>query len=188
MRSHKIAVLLSTVLLLAALPLLSQQPQARVRIDTSRVIGEVHPYLFGNFAEHLGRCIYGGIFEEGSPLSDSEGFRRDVIEAVKPLGVSVLRWPGGNFASGYNWKDGIGPRDHGRPARTTLGALWKPTGSERMSSCAIASASAPSPTSALTPAWAQWTRRASGSSTATRAAPPIGPTSAARTAGTSRGT
>jgi alpha-N-arabinofuranosidase len=98
----------------AALP--AQQPQARIRIDTERVIGEVHPYIFGNFAEHLGRCIYGGIFEEGSPLSDSEGYRKDVIEAVKPLGVSLLRWPGGNFASGYNWMDGIGPRDQ-RPAR-----------------------------------------------------------------------
>src|SRR5664280_1613297 len=101
-------------LLTALLP--AQPPQARIRIDTSRVIGEVHPHIFGNFAEHLGRCIYGGIFEEGSPLSDSEGFRKDVLDAVKPLGVSVLRWPGGNFASGYNWMDGIGPRDQ-RPAR-----------------------------------------------------------------------
>src|ERR1022692_1159590 len=101
-------------LLGAILP--AQQPQARIRIDTSRAIGEVHPHIFGNFAEHLGRCIYGGIFEEGSPLSDSEGFRKDVLDAVKPLGVSVLRWPGGNFASGYNWMDGIGPRDQ-RPAR-----------------------------------------------------------------------
>jgi alpha-N-arabinofuranosidase len=76
----------------------------------------VHPHIFGNFAEHLGRCIYGGIFEEGSPLSDADGYRKDVIDAVKPLGVSILRWPGGNFASGYNWTDGVGPRDQ-RPAR-----------------------------------------------------------------------
>jgi len=94
----------------------AQAPAARIRIDTSRVIGEVNPHIFGNFAEHLGRCIYGGIFEEGSPLSDADGYRKDVLEAVKPLGVSILRWPGGNFASGYNWTDGIGPRDQ-RPAR-----------------------------------------------------------------------
>ena len=93
-----------------------QTPAAHIRIDTNRVIGEVNPHVFGNFAEHLGRCIYGGIFEEGSPLSDAEGYRKDVLEAVKPLGVSILRWPGGNFTSGYNWTDGVGPRDQ-RPAR-----------------------------------------------------------------------
>jgi alpha-N-arabinofuranosidase len=76
----------------------------------------VHPYLFGNFAEHLGRVIYGGIYEEGSPLSDAQGYRRDTMKAVQELGVSILRWPGGNFVSGYNWKDGIGPKDQ-RPAR-----------------------------------------------------------------------
>lgn len=89
---------------------------ARIKIDPDRVIGEVHPHVFGNFAEHLGRCIYGGIFEEGSPLSDADGFRKDVMEAARGLGVTLLRWPGGNFASGYNWKDGIGPRDQ-RPVR-----------------------------------------------------------------------
>src|ERR1039458_8749347 len=172
--------------------LLAQQPQARIRIDTSRAIGEVHPHIFGNFAEHLGRCIYGGIFEEGSPLSDSEGFRKDVLDAVKPLGVSVLRWPGGNFASGYNWMDGIGPRDQ-RPAcaehaRTTPGARWNPIASAPTSFCAIANASAPSPTSASTPGWAASTAPGSGWSTATKRAPPTGPTSAARTAAKSPGT
>jgi len=90
--------------------------QARIKIDTDRRAGEVDKLLFGNFAEHLGRMIYGGIYEEGSPLSDKDGFRTDVMDAVKKLGVSVLRYPGGNFASGYNWKDGIGPKDL-RPAR-----------------------------------------------------------------------
>ncbi|MBI4889924.1 MAG: alpha-N-arabinofuranosidase [Acidobacteria bacterium] len=94
----------------------AQGPQARIKIDTDRKVGEVHPYLFGNFAEHLGRCIYGGIYEEKSPLADAQGYRKDVMEATKALGVSILRWPGGNFASGYNWKDGIGPKDQ-RPAR-----------------------------------------------------------------------
>jgi alpha-N-arabinofuranosidase len=106
-------------LILATLSLAAfaqQQPQARIKIDLDRTIGEVHPHVFGNFAEHLGRCIYGGLFEESSSLSTPEGYRKDVMEAVKGLGVTLLRWPGGNFASGYNWKDGIGPRDL-RPVR-----------------------------------------------------------------------
>jgi hypothetical protein len=96
-----------------------QEPQARIKIDIDRAIGEVHPHLFGNFAEHLGRMIYGGIYEEGSPLSDKESVRLDVLEAVKGLNVSLLRYPGGNFVSGYDWKDGIGPKDQ-RPARPEL--------------------------------------------------------------------
>ena len=96
--------------------LAAQSRPAVIKIDTDRVIGEVDPHLFGNFTEHLGRCIYGGIFEEGSPLADENGFRKDVLAAVQGLGVTILRWPGGNFASGYNWMDGIGPRDQ-RPAR-----------------------------------------------------------------------
>ncbi len=92
------------------------QPQARIKVDTERVIGEVNPMLFGNFSEHLGRCIYGGIYDEGNALSDTDGFRKDVIQAVKELKVSLLRWPGGNFVSGYNWMDGIGPKDR-RPMR-----------------------------------------------------------------------
>ena len=89
---------------------------ARIKIDTDRVIGDVHPHVFGNFAEHLGRCIYGGLYEEGSKLSDADGYRKDVMEAIKGLGVTILRWPGGNFVSGYNWKDGIGPKNL-RPVR-----------------------------------------------------------------------
>jgi len=92
------------------------RPQARIKIDPERTIGEVHPHVFGNFAEHLGRCIYGGMFEEGSPLADANGFRKDVLDAARQLGVTILRWPGGNFVSGYNWKDGIGPRNE-RPVR-----------------------------------------------------------------------
>ena len=83
-------------------------------------------------------CIYGGIYEEGSPLSDEDGFGKDVMAASSELNVSILRWPGGNFASGYNWKDGIGPKDQ-RPARLDL--AWgrsRPTASARTSSCATA--------------------------------------------------
>jgi alpha-N-arabinofuranosidase len=92
---------------------------ARIKIDVDRTIGEVHPHLFGNFAEHLGRMIYGGIYEPGSPLADADGYRKDVMDAVKALNVTILRWPGGNFASGYNWKDAIGPKDQ-RPVRPEL--------------------------------------------------------------------
>ncbi|MBI1760270.1 MAG: alpha-N-arabinofuranosidase [Acidobacteria bacterium] len=97
----------------------AQAPQARIKIDIDRTIGDVSPLLFGNFAEHLGRMIYGGVYEEGSPLADKDGYRKDVMEVVKQLNVSILRWPGGNFASGYNWKDGIGPKDQ-RPVRKDL--------------------------------------------------------------------
>src|SRR6476660_8880140 len=69
---------------------LGQQAPARIKIDVDRTIGEVDPLLFGNFSEHLGRMIYGGIFEEGSPLSDANGYRKDVMGAVKTLNVSLL--------------------------------------------------------------------------------------------------
>jgi alpha-L-arabinofuranosidase len=105
-----------------------QAPQARIKIDIDRTIGEVNPLLFGNFAEHLGRMIYGGIYEENSPLSDKDGYRKDVLEFVKQLNVSILRWPGGNFASGYNWKDGIGPQAQ-RPVRMDL--AWNDLESNR---------------------------------------------------------
>src|SRR5258708_9063656 len=110
--------------LLTALPaaglLRGQQPAAtdvtHVRIDAGEVTARVNPMIFGQFIEHLGRCIYGGIYEEGSPLSDERGFRRDVLAAVKRLHPPVLPWPGGNFLSSYHWEDGIGPKDP-RPRR-----------------------------------------------------------------------
>ena len=117
-----------TVLALASFSLASAQPPARIKIDIDRTVGEVHPHLFGNFAEHLGRMIYGGIYEENSPLADSQGYRKDVMKAVQDLNVTILRYPGGNFASGYNWKDGIGPRDQ-RPARLEL--AWNDLESNR---------------------------------------------------------
>jgi alpha-L-arabinofuranosidase len=92
---------------------------ARIKIDTERVIGDIDPMIYGNFAEHLGRCIEGGIFDEGSKLADSRGYRKDVFEAAGKLNVTQLRWPGGNFSSNYNWKDGIGPRDK-RPPRLEM--------------------------------------------------------------------
>ncbi|MBI3667934.1 MAG: alpha-N-arabinofuranosidase [Acidobacteria bacterium] len=88
----------------------------RVKIDAEQVIASVNPMIFGQFIEHLGRCIYGGIYEEGSTLADAQGFRKDVQAAVERLRPPVLRWPGGNFVSSYHWEDGVGPKDQ-RPRR-----------------------------------------------------------------------
>ena len=88
----------------------------RVKIDLEQLTARVNPMIFGQFIEHLGRCIYGGLYEEGSPLSDAQGFRKDVQAAVERLRVPILRWPGGNFVSGYHWEDGVGGKDQ-RPRR-----------------------------------------------------------------------
>jgi alpha-N-arabinofuranosidase len=93
--------------------------RAKLRINLEQRLGTIDPFLYGHFLEHLGRCVYEGIYDEGSPLSDSGGNRKDVLEAARRLGVTQLRWPGGNFASGYHWQDGVGPRDS-RPARFNL--------------------------------------------------------------------
>ena len=87
-----------------------------ITIDRTATIGTIDPRLFGYFVEHLGRTVYGGIYEPGSPRSDAEGYRLDVLEAVRGLAPTTVRYPGGNFASGYHWRDGIGPREQ-RPAR-----------------------------------------------------------------------
>ena len=84
---------------------------AKIKIDADRRIGEINPNIYGGFIEHLGRCIYGGIYDEGSPLSDERGFRKDVLDALKGLRLPHLRYPGGNFVSGYHWQDGVGPKD-----------------------------------------------------------------------------
>lgn len=101
---------------------------ARIKVDVDRRVGTVSRLIYGQFIEHLGRCIYEGIYEEGSPLSDEEGFRRDVMEAVRGLRVPVIRWPGGNFVSAYHWEDGVGPKDE-RPRRWDL--AWKKEESNR---------------------------------------------------------
>jgi len=83
---------------------------ARIKIDVDRTIGEIDKNLYGNFVEHLGRCVYGGVFDPGSDQADQKGLRKDVLEAVKDLGVSIVRYPGGNFVSNYHWLDGVGPQ------------------------------------------------------------------------------
>ncbi len=88
----------------------SSNSAVRVYVDSRRTIAPLDRNLFGSFLEHLGRAIYGGIYDPGSKLSDSNGFRTDVLNEIKKLGVPIIRYPGGNFVSGYNWLDGVGPK------------------------------------------------------------------------------
>lgn len=99
-------------------------PTTRISLDPDFRVGPVEPRLFGSFVEHLGRCVYGGIHDPGHPSADADGFRRDVVEAVRDLGVTTVRYPGGNFVSGYRWEDGIGPVAD-RPRRLDL--AWHST-------------------------------------------------------------
>ncbi len=85
---------------------------ARVYVDTRRTISSIDANIFGSFLEHLGRAIYDGIYDPGSRLSDSNGFRKDVLDEIRKLGVPIIRYPGGNFVSGYNWLDGVGPKQN----------------------------------------------------------------------------
>jgi alpha-L-arabinofuranosidase len=94
---------------------------ARAAILQARARSAFDPRLFGAFLEHLGRSIYTGVYEPGSPRADANGFRTDVIGEVKGLGVPIMRYPGGNFVSGYNWLDGVGPKKQ-RP--TVLERAW----------------------------------------------------------------
>ncbi len=96
--------------------------EVKVLLDKEFAIGETDRRLFGAFVEHLGRCVYDGIYEPGHPTADAHGFRGDVLELVKELAPTIMRYPGGNFVSGYNWEDGVGPVDK-RPRRMEL--AWK---------------------------------------------------------------
>jgi alpha-N-arabinofuranosidase len=98
--------------------------KAKLVLDRDYVIADIDPRLYGSFIEHLGRAVYTGIYQPGHPAADSEGFRQDVLDLVRKLDVPVTRYPGGNFVSGYDWRDGIGPKDQ-RPQRLDL--AWKTT-------------------------------------------------------------
>ncbi|MDQ1130355.1 alpha-N-arabinofuranosidase [Microbacterium sp. SORGH_AS_0888] len=100
-----------------------------VRLRADRSVGPIDSRLFGGFVEHLGRHVYDGIFEPGHPAADAEGFREDVIALVRELGVTTIRYPGGNFVSGYRWEDGIGPAEE-RPRRLDL--AWRSTETNRV--------------------------------------------------------
>nr|WP_089771135.1 alpha-N-arabinofuranosidase [Ruania alba] len=90
-----------------------------ITVDPAYVIGEIDPRMRGSFVEHLGRCVYTGIYEPGHTTADGDGFRFDVRDLTRDLGVSIVRYPGGNFVSGYRWEDGVGPREE-RPTKLDL--------------------------------------------------------------------
>ncbi|MGA3141707.1 MAG: alpha-N-arabinofuranosidase [Verrucomicrobiota bacterium] len=94
---------------------------ARTVINQARYRSDMDRRIFGSFLEHLGQAIYEGIYEPGSKLSDQNGFREDVMAVVREMGAPIIRYPGGNFVSGYNWLDGVGPKDK-RPA--VLDRAW----------------------------------------------------------------
>jgi len=96
-------------------------PACRIYVDSRRTISPIDRNLFGSFIEHLGRAVYGGIYDPGSKLSDADGFRKDVLAEIRGLGVPIVRYPGGNFVSGYNWLDGVGSKQN-RPR--TLDKAW----------------------------------------------------------------
>ncbi|TAH65564.1 MAG: alpha-N-arabinofuranosidase [Anaerolineaceae bacterium] len=93
--------------------------KAHVIFDKDFVIGDIDRRLYGSFVEHLGRCMYRGIYEPTHESADEQGFRNDVKELIKELGLTAIRYPGGNFVSGYDWKDGVGPKEQ-RPARKEM--------------------------------------------------------------------
>ncbi len=123
----------SLIILLFALSFSAFSQTAKIKIDVDRTIGEIDPKIYGVFMEPInfsGRrmglpdtamfsTIYGNLYDPSSPLADENGFRKDYIEAMKELQVTNMRWPGGNFVMGYNWQDGIGPKDQ-RPVRINL--------------------------------------------------------------------
>ncbi|MBV9851230.1 MAG: alpha-N-arabinofuranosidase [Armatimonadetes bacterium] len=95
---------------------------ARLTVHPDFQIGAVDPRIYGSFIEHLGRAVYSGIYEPDHPTADGDGFRQDVLDLVRELRVPIVRYPGGNFVSGYNWEDGVGPKDQ-RPRRLEL--AWR---------------------------------------------------------------
>ena len=93
--------------------------KAKLTVDKRDVISEVDKRIYGSFVEHVGRGVYTGIYQPGHPEADEQGFRKDVLRLVKELDVPIIRYPGGNFVSNYNWEDGVGPREE-RPKRLSL--------------------------------------------------------------------
>ena len=93
--------------------------KAEMIVEKDFRISDIDPRVYGSFVEHLGRAIYGGVYEPGHPTADEHGFRGDVMSLVREMNVSVIRYPGGNFVSGYNWEDGVGAQ---RAAAAPLGS------------------------------------------------------------------
>lgn len=116
----KLTFCLMAVLMLSAA--VFAQQNARIKIDTDRQIATIDPNIYSAFVEPIRTVVYGSIYNPESPFADENGFRQDFIDLLKELNVRSVRWPGGNFVSGYKWEDGIGPKDQ-RPAKRDL--AWK---------------------------------------------------------------
>ncbi len=108
---------------------MSEMGRIKMVLDKDYQLSEVDKRLFGSFIEHLGRAVYDGIYQPGHPLSDEDGFRKDVMDLVRELNVPIIRYPGGNFVSGFRWEDSVGPRDR-RPKRLDL--AWRSTESNQI--------------------------------------------------------
>lgn len=93
--------------------------KAHITLDKTNTVAPIDPRIFSSFIEHMGRAIYTGIYEPEHPSADAQGFRQDVVDLIRPLNVTKIRYPGGNFLSGYDWRDGIGPKEQ-RPVRPNL--------------------------------------------------------------------
>ena len=89
--------------------------ETKMTIDKAYKVSQVDPRIFGSFIEHLGRAVYGGIYQPGHPCADRDGFRQDVLELVRELHVPVVRYPGGNYVSNFFWEDSVGPVHERRP-------------------------------------------------------------------------
>ena len=93
--------------------------KSTVIVDKDFILADVDKRIYGSFIEHLGRAVYEGIYQPESPFADEQGMRRDVLELIRQLNVPVVRYPGGNFVSGYHWEDGVGDKTD-RPSRVDL--------------------------------------------------------------------
>ena len=122
-------LLLSCVLTALMTATLRSQPRAVIKVDLDRKIAPIDPNIYGAFVEPIRTVVYGSIYDPKSSFADENGFRKDFVQLVKELKIPVVRWPGGNFVSGYNWEDGIGPKDQ-RPARLDL--AWHQVESNQM--------------------------------------------------------
>ena len=118
---HLKDITLSMTMSCLVLTTISAREPAVIKIDFDRSIDKVDPNIYGAFVEPIRSVVYGSIYDPNSPFADDDGFRNDFIDLVKELHVRNVRWPGGNYVSGYNWEDGIGPKDQ-RPA--TLELAW----------------------------------------------------------------
>lgn len=96
--------------------------KATIMIDKNFILSDIDERIYGSFVEHLGRCVYEGIYQPGHPAADEKGLRQDVAASIRELNVPVTRYPGGNFVSGYRWEDSVGPKEQ-RPSKIDL--AWR---------------------------------------------------------------